>query len=367
MSRRVTLIGRVRAAAVRLGGLRESLGTLRGSRKAFGLAALALAASVAPALAGPNAPDITVALDGSGQFTSLGAAIESVRDYKPTRVVIYVKDGVYREKLVVPAHKHDITIIGESRSGVRLEWGDYAGVERADLLMDTRQGPVAGKIGTFRTSTVRIDGDGIRLESLTIVNTAGRVGQAVALHIEGDRCELRDVTLLGNQDTLFTGGEGRREYFRDCHIEGTTDFIFGPATALFDHCTLRCLANSYITAASTPCHVPYGYVFRHCQVQLAEGVDHVLLGRPWRECAAVAWIECHFPAGIAPVGWDNWRNSENEATARYREWHCSGPGADTTQRAKWAPQLTDEEASAISYKTVFGNTLPAWTPVYADK
>lgn len=317
--------------------------------------------------AGPNAPDITVALDGSGQYTSIGQAVESVRDYKPTRTIIYVRNGTYREKLWIPAHKHDITIIGESRGGVVVEGGDYAGVVRRGFVTDTEKGDLELKIGTFRTWTCRIDGDGIRLENLTISNTAGKVGQAVALHIEGDRVELRSVTLLGNQDTLFTGGEGRREYFRDCRIEGTTDFIFGPATAVFDNCELHCLQNSYITAASTPCNVEWGYVFRRCRVTVGEGVTHMMLGRPWRSCSSVTWLECEFPAELSGLGWDNWRNRENEATARYAEWHSQGPGATSAERAKWSRQLTDKQATEIALPWIYGHIADGWTPAYAGR
>jgi pectin methylesterase-like acyl-CoA thioesterase len=120
-------------------------------------------------------------------------------------------------------------------------------------------------MGTFDSYTMKVDGNDIVVENLTISNTAGEVGQAVALHIEGDRCVFRNCRFLGNQDTMFASGENSRQYYKDCYIEGTTDFIFGPATAVFEDCLIHSKRDSYITAASTPEWVDYGYVFIDCK------------------------------------------------------------------------------------------------------
>lgn len=294
----------------------------------------------------PNAPDIVVSQDGKGQFTSLQEAILSVRDYKPTRVTIYVKNGVYKEKITIPANKCDITIIGQDVEKTIISWGDYASLNN---------------MGTFKTSTMRIDGDGIRLENITIENTAGRVGQAVALHIEGDCCEFHNCKLLGNQDTLFTGKGGSRQYFRNCYIEGTTDFIFGPATVWFETCKIHCKANSYITAASTPDTSKYGYIFYHCDVTAAPDVNKLYLGRPWRAYAYTLFYECTLPACIVAEGWHNWGRTENEQTARYAEYRNTGN--NVSQRAKWSRQLTDAEASQINLDNVM-KSKSNWKPFY---
>lgn len=309
---------------------------------------IALSFSLVASAAHPNAPDIVVAKDGSGQFTSLQEAIMSVRDYKPTRTTIFVKKGVYEEKIRIPANKCDITIIGEDAEKTIVTWNDYAAKD---------------KMGTFKTWTMRIDGDGIRVENLTIRNTAGRVGQAVALHVEGDQCEFVNCLLLGDQDTLFTGKGGSRQYFRNCYIEGTTDFIFGPATVWFEKCNIMCKANSYITAASTPAESRFGYIFNKCKISAASDVDKLYLGRPWRAYAYTLFVQCELPECIVPEGWHNWGRTENEKTARYAEYQNSGKGANTTKRATWSKQLTADEFSHITLPTVMSQTSD-WTPFY---
>ncbi len=308
----------------------------------------ALTASVA-LVAQPNAPDIVVSADGKGAFTSLQEAILSVRDYKPTRTTIYVRNGIYNEKVLIPANKCDITIVGESVEGVVVSYGDYAKLNA---------------MGTFKTSTFRIDGDGIRLENITIENTADPAGgQAVALHIEGDRCEFVNCRLLGNQDTLFNGGRGKRQYFRKCYIEGTTDFIFGPATVWFEECHVHCKANSYITAASTPDTVDYGLVFNRCEVTADSEVNRLYLGRPWREYASTLFMHCSLPACIVPEGWHNWGRTENEKTARYAEHENTGEGAQSDSRAAWSRQLTPDEASRVTLEVVMTHSS-SWEPAY---
>lgn len=309
---------------------------------------LALGAIATLAHAQPNAPDIVVSKDGKGQFTTIQEAVLSVRDYKPERTTIFVRDGVYEEKLLIPANKCDITIIGQSAEGVVITHGDYAKLNN---------------MGTFNTWTVRIDGDGVRIENLTIQNSAGRVGQAVALHVEGDRCEFARVRLIGNQDTLFNGGNGTRQYFAQCYIEGTTDFLFGPATVLMDDCELHCKADSYITAASTPSDVQWGYVLRNCRVTADDGLSKVYLGRPWRAYAAVMLLNCELPACVTPEGWHNWGRVENEGTARYSEYGSKGKGAPTGKRAPWAT-TADNFQGDCSAATVLANGGIPWTPAY---
>lgn len=302
------------------------------------------------AKAQPNAPDIVVSRDGKGDFTSIQEAIMSVRDYKPTRTTIYVKRGTYNEKVLIPANKCDITIIGEDVDKVKISYSDFA---------------TLNNMGTFNTWTCRVDGSGVRMENLTIENAAGRVGQAVTLHVEGDRCEFTNVKLLGNQDTLFNGGTScSRQYFKNCYIEGTTDFIFGPATVWFEGCTIMCKADSYITAASTPQSHPYGMVFSNCVVKADKSVKKVYLGRPWREYASVTFINCELPSSIVPEGWHNWGRVENQSTARYSEYHSTGAGgAILSSRVKWSAQLDSAAVSVITLENVMRQSSE-WVPVY---
>jgi pectinesterase len=214
------------------------------------------------------------------------------------------------------------------------------------------------KFRTFNSYTVIVKGNDFRAENLTIQNTAGRVGQAVALHVEGDRCVIQNCNLLGNQDTLYVGIDSSRQYYYNCFIQGTTDFIFGPATVLFEKCTIKSLINSYITAASTTPHQSYGFVFLNCDLIADTAAKKVFLGRPWRPYARVVYINTHMGDHINPVGWDNWRNAENEKTAYYAEYNCSGPGANRSARVAWSHELTKSEAKQYTMDNIFGDWKP---------
>jgi len=192
---------------------------------------------------------IVVARDGTGEYRTIQEAVEAVRAFMDYTVTIYIKDGLYKEKLVIPSWVKNVQLVGESAEGTIITYDDHANID---------------KMGTFRTYTVKVEGNDITFKNLTIENNAAPLGQAVALHTEGDRLMFIHCRLLGNQDTIYTGREGTRLLFTDCYIEGTTDFIFGPATALFERCTIHSKRNSYITAASTPENVEFGYVFKNC-------------------------------------------------------------------------------------------------------
>jgi len=216
-------------------------------------------------------------------------------------------------------------------------------------------------MGTFRTYTVKVEGSGITFKNLTIENNAAQLGQAVALHTEGDKLIFIGCRFLGNQDTIYTGAEGTRLLFSHCYIEGTTDFIFGPSTALFEYCTIHSKRNSYITAASTPKDVEYGYVFKNCKLTAADGVDKVYLGRPWRPYAATAFINCEMGKHICAPGWENWRNPENEKTARYAEFDNRGEGSSLAGRVNWSHKLTKKEALKYTIENIFKNCSD-WYP-----
>jgi pectin methylesterase-like acyl-CoA thioesterase len=277
---------------------------------------------------------------GKGDFTMLQQAIDAVRAFDPDFVTtIFVKEGTYYEKIVVPDYVRDLKIVGENREKTIISNNDHA---------------LINNMGTFRTYTMQIRGNDITLENITIENNAPMVGQAVALHTEGDRIILKNCRLLGNQDTLYTGGENAHLYFHGCYIEGTTDFIFGPSTAWFENCDIYCKKNSYITAASTPATVEFGYIFNQCRVTAADSVTSVYLGRPWRPYAMTLFKQCELPAVINPLGWHNWDKPENEKTARYEEYNNSGKGSDSTQRVQWMKLLTPGEAQKVTLENVMG-------------
>lgn len=247
---------------------------------------------------------ITVAQDGSGEFTGIQEAINAIRDFTPAPVRIIVKNGIYHEKLVIPQWKTDITLSGESRDSTIISWGDYSG---------------KGPINTFTSYTVKVSGNGFTAENITFVNSAGPVGQAVALHVDADRCVFRNCRIIGNQDSLFASGKNSRQYYEDCYIEGTTDFIFGSATAVFRNCTIHSKKNSYITAASTTADQEYGFVFFNCRLTAAPEAAEVYLGRPWRDHARTVFINCHMGEHILPEGWHNWSRPGAEKTSFYAE------------------------------------------------
>ena len=285
------------------------------------LAALLLLAAIPSMLSAEYMREITVAADGSGDFKTITEALEAIRAYMDYRVTVNIKNGEYHEKLIIPSWLENVDFIGEDPEKTIITYNDYAKLDN---------------MGTFRTYTMRVDGCDMTFKNLTIRNNAGRVGQAVALHTEGTGLTFENCRFLGDQDTLFLAGHDSELKFDDCYVEGTTDFIFGPATAFFSDCEIHSKADSYITAASTPQDVEIGFVFRNCRLTADPNVKKVYLGRPWRPYAYTAFIDCEMDGHITPAGWDNWRNPDNEKTARYIESGSRGAGSDTARRVSWA-------------------------------
>ncbi|KAA2241745.1 pectin esterase [Chitinophaga agrisoli] len=297
--------------------------------------------------------DIIVAQDGSGNFTTIQEAVNSVRDFAQVPARIFIKNGVYHEKLVIPTWKTMITLIGENKDSTIITNADYSG-----KAYPGKDPTGKDKYNTFTSYTVLVTGDDFTADNITIENAAGPVGQAVALHVEGDRCTVRNCRLLGNQDTLYAGREGSRQYYKGCYITGTTDFIFGASTVVFDSCTINSKKNSYVTAASTTNHQEYGFVFLHCTLTADTGVNKVFLGRPWRPYAAVIFAECSLGAHILPQGWHNWNQVNNEQTARYAEYGNTGVAAITTARVPWSHQLSAKQAKQLTLTNIFKDWRP---------
>ena len=290
-----------------------------------------------------NHDTIVVARDGTGTFRTIGEAIEVCRAFMDYHKVIYIKKGTYKEKIIIPQWLQHIELCGEDRDQTVITFDDHANIKTADY---------PNGLTTFRTYTLKIEGNDIVLKNLTVENNAAKLGQAVALHTEGDRLRFENCRFLGNQDTVYTGLPGTRLYFDHCYIEGTTDFIFGPSTAWFEQCHIFCKADSYITAASTPADAAFGYVFNQCSITTAPEVEKVYLGRPWRDYGYTLFMRCTLPHQIRPEGWHHWQK-EREQTARYLEYENTGEGAGTAQRASWSRQLTKKEANAITPEKVF--------------
>lgn len=282
----------------------------------------------------------TVAKDDSGEFKYIQDAIDAMRVYPLATITLYIKNGVYNEKIELPATNTDVTFIGESVEKTIITFNDYSG---------------RGKHTTFTSYTAKISGNRFYAENITFANSAGPVGQALALYVDADKAIFKNCKFLGNQDTIFAAGENSRQLFLDCYIEGTTDFIFGPSTAVFQNCTIRSKTNSYITAASTTPGKKFGYVFLDCKIIADSGVTKTVLGRPWRAHAKTVFIRCEMPRQIAPEGWSNWNNPANEQTVFYAEYKCTGEGAAIAKRVAWSKQLTDKEAKEYTLENILSN------------
>ncbi len=299
----------------------------------------------------------TVALDGSGDYRTIQEAINAVRDLSQQQVTIHIKKGIYHEKVVVPQWKSNIYLLGDDPAETIITNNDYSG----KVIPTGKDAFGKDKFSTYTSYTLLVEGNNFKAENLTIENTSGRVGQAVALHVEADKCTFINCRLLGNQDTLYATNDTSRQLYQNCYIEGTTDFIFGAATAVFENCTLKSLTNSYITAASTTSKQKFGYVFFNCRLIADSGVKKVFLGRPWRPNAKVVYINCEMGAHILPEGWNNWGNMANEKTVFYGEYNSKGAGSTADNRVKWSKQLSAKELKDYTIKNIFSGS-DDWEP-----
>ena len=283
---------------------------------------------------------LTVAQDGSGNYKTIQEAVNAVRDLGQQQVTIHIKKGIYHEKLVIPSWKTKISLVGESADNTIITNNDYSG----KAVPGGKDAYGKEKMSTYTSYTVLVQGDDFHAENLSIANTSGRVGQAVALHVEADRCTFINCRLLGNQDTLYLAKANSRQYYQDCYIEGTTDFIFGEATVVFERCTIKSLTNSYITAAATTPRQAFGFVFFDCKLIADIGVTKEFLGRPWRPHAKTVFINTEMGAHILPEGWNPWKGDvmfpDKEKTTFYAEYGSKGAGSNISKRVVWSKQLT---------------------------
>ncbi|MDA3879822.1 MAG: pectinesterase family protein [Prolixibacteraceae bacterium] len=315
--------------------------------------------------------DMVVALDGSGDFTKIQDAIDVVESNSTRQTIIYIKRGVYdTEKLIVPADKKNITLVGESRDETIISYHIY---DCADGKCPTEDAALWTGDNIRTSATLTIHGDGFKAENLTIRNTAGPVGQAQAITVRSDKVVFVNCNLEGYQDTIYLWNDGERIYFKNCLVVGRTDYIYGGGIAFFDNCEIRSWGGGWITAPSTAESKQYGFVFYECDITYAENSPRagddgskIRLGRPWHNYPKVAWLYCNMTDMIHPEGWGDTWNMDYAATSdklHLYEYKNTGPGADMSGRANWAGlrELTDAEAlNYTAEKVLAGNDN--WNP-----
>jgi len=294
--------------------------------------------------------NLFVAADGSAPFTSVQSAIMSVPSgSRENPVVIHIAPGTYKELVYIQREKRFFKLVGENPTNTILTFDLSAGITNVE----------GRPIGTFRTPSTTIDADDFTAENLTFENSAGPVGQALAIRVDGDRASFRNCRFLGWQDTILLNRG--RQYFENCYICGDVDFIFGAATAWFEKCEIHALRDGYLTAASTPEDQPFGFVFSNSKITGENSGVKTFLGRPWRIYAGTIYLNCEMSGIVRPEGWNDWKKPEAHATVRYAEFNSTGPNANPAGRPGWTKQLNKSEAKKITVKKVLGGA-DAWNP-----
>jgi polygalacturonase len=312
-----------------------------------------------------------VAASGSGDYYSVQRAIDVA---PPSGAVISIAPGTYRERLVV--RKPNIVLRSANPDASKT------------VIVSDMSAEKAGS--TFKTATVEVSGRDFRAENLTLVNEYSRTheqkqkgSQALALSVWGDRAVFRNVRLIGDQDTVYAGSSDcsppgheaadcslTRQYFDHCFIEGNVDFIFGNATAVFEHCEVHSNQHviGYITAQGKQDEdEPSFFVFDHCKLTADPGVAHVWLGRPWRPLASVVFLNTEMGAHIEPPGFREWHPGETDymQSVFYAEYNSSGPGAHPGERDPHVKRLTAAEAARYDARRVLRGQ-DGWNPA-ADR
>lgn len=292
---------------------------------------------------------ITVSPDGTGDYTTITEAITHVPDNSTERTVMFIKNGVYHEKVLVPSSKKNLMMIGEDVDSTIITYGDYA--------------EIVG--GTFNTATFKVDADNFWAMNITFDNSTGDINvngsQALAVYTDGDKQVFLHCRMIGYQDTYYTNSL-YRNYLKDCFIEGAVDFIFGKTVTVFDSCQIQNtrVGGGYITAASTEANYTFGYVFRNCNLTGRPGVKNVYLGRPWKPYAMTVFMDSYLHDCIHVAGWKEWDGKS--ATCYYAEYNNAGPGSDTTRRANWGNILNDTEASKYTLENIFSKNTSTNIP-----
>ncbi|NOT73687.1 MAG: T9SS type A sorting domain-containing protein [Cyclobacteriaceae bacterium] len=321
---------------------------------------------VISAITAPAGTSVTVAKDGSGNYTTVQAAIDAAPTGRSAPYIIFIKSGIYKEKITVPSNKPFLQLVGERVSTTILTYDDYSG----------KAMPGGGTYGTSNSASVTINAADFSAINVTFENTTGDAPQALAINVNADRAAFNNCRFLGGQDTVLANGSGNKQYFRHCYIDGVVDFIFGNSRAVFDSCFVYAksrvdgLNGSYITAANTQSNQSYGYVFRNCVFPSNTGVTKYVLGRPWQN--STGSVPLSFPRvvllnttmgfnQIKPEGWAIWDAGTVTSSIYYAEYKSrkfNGDPVNISSRVNWSFQLSDPEAAVYTNATLFGS----WDP-----
>ena len=320
------------------------------------------------------ATSAVVAKDGSGNYTTVQAAVNAVPANNSSRFTITVKAGTYKEPITIPSNKPFISLIGAT--------GNPADVV---ITFDRASGtlkPDGTPYGTSGSASVTINAHDFVAQYVTFANGFNEAGhpeiankQAVAVNVNADRETFDQVRFLGNQDTLLLWSASTatrtRSYFRSCYVEGDVDFIFGRGTAVFDRCTIRSLTrgsssnNGYVTAAATTNTNPYGILFFQATLTSNAPAGTVYLGRPWHPSgdvnaiAQVVYRECTLGAHIKSAPWTDMSGFSWKA-ARFFEYRSTGAGSGVNSNR---PQLSDAQAPSYTRQTYLAGS-DGWNPVH---
>lgn len=305
---------------------------------------------------------IFVSQNGDGDFTTINEAIENANDNE----TIIVKAGMYTEKVVIK--QNGINLIGEV--GTVLTYNDYANKEEQGV-----------KLGTFKSYTLLVLGEGFKCDNFIFENTAGfgeNIIQAVAVFVYGDKARFRNCEFHGYQDTLCLGpipfdcyGDTHedvikfeepvifRSYFESCYIKGDVDFIFGGGVAVFNKCQIHSLksgekAHGYVTASSTHKDLMFGLNFFDCHFTANFTEPAIYLGRPWRPFSKTAFINCIYDNHIKEEGFIEWESRNDDLTYFYGEYNCKH-NKDKEKRVSFAKELTEKEVLNYTFENIFND------------
>ncbi|KAL6287051.1 hypothetical protein ACE6H2_011441 [Prunus campanulata] len=281
--------------------------------------------------------------NGCCNFTLVQAAVDAAPALSQKRTIIWINNGLYYEKILIPKNKPNITFQGQGYESTAIAWNDTANSSH----------------GTFYSGSVQVYADNFVAKNISFMNVApipnpGDVGaQAVAIRISGDQAAFLGCGFFGAQDTLHD--DRGRHYFKGCYVQGSIDFIFGNGRSLYENCQLISMANPVppgsrnvngaVTAhgrASKDDNT--GFAFVNCFIG---GTGRVWLGRAWRPFSRVVFVNTTMADIIAPEGWNDFNDPTRDQTIFYGEYNCSGAGANMTMRAPFVQKLNDTQASTF--------------------